>query len=113
MQIPGYKEDYRNRHKRNDLKWRRTHKAEFNAYMNRYRKRRLRLIRKLLGNKCSCGSRKNLDIHHDTYNLERKAKSMVYFCDLKKLDIKLLCRSCHRKEHPGKWVEMGKNAERL
>lgn len=71
------------------------------VYARRYRFKVKRLIRKILGGKCfNCGSRKYLYIHHESYNKNRSKKSEVYFCDLKTLDLELLCGKCHRKKHP-------------
>lgn len=80
----------------------------YKMYMRKFRRRNRRLILRILSKgikMCeACRKKRNLDLHHETYNNDRKKKSVVYLCDLKTLKIIILCRSCHKKRHP-KFIE--------
>ncbi len=47
-----------------------------------------------------CGSKKNIEIHHETYS--SKIKDIIL--DLKNKQIYFLCRNCHRKQHTHKSI---------
>jgi hypothetical protein len=75
-------------------------KPVYKNYMTRYEKRKymsskewknLRKIIKIRDKKCvSCGTLKNLEVHHLTY--ERLG-------DEKLSDLVVLCRECHQRQH--------------
>lgn len=84
-------------------------KAEYNAYMRQYMKKRYeqRFIgaKEARGGKCAlCGSSENLEFHHrDPENKEFDVSRIwnkpgsVFEQELEKCD--LLCEVCHKKQH--------------
>lgn len=86
-------------------------RAEYNAYLNSYMKRRWRVRRKvaaqLLGGACdSCGATDFLEFHH--LDPESKINSIAkmssaseerFWAEVNKC--RLRCRPCHRQEHYG------------
>ena len=85
-------------------------RAEYNAYLNDYMKRRWKTRREIavrfLGGKCDCGSPEDLDFHH----IDRKSKinsiakmssasEEKFWAEIKKCVLR--CKPCHKKEHKG------------